>query len=468
MISDFDECRWRPCKSQLFARRAFPALLVALLVVDIPASRQASAGVILLIDQALDEVLNQTDVDGDLRLIVSSSVKNGRYAEAIERLTVLKNASPNDSRVWFALAVSQLGDHRIAEALASAERCVKLRPEWEVAYWLKGAVLVADGKLNRADEAFDEAVRIAPQHAGVYYQRGAFRVVYRSSDLAILASGIVDLQKALELKASPEIVDGMLGKAYVKQRKIALAEQHLRRAFEFSATELNVDALADLVSLYDSTGRSSKAEGVLAEAERRRQLMPVELSALHGGYYLIVARHLVAVRRAPQEITAAFDRAITLHPRNASYRLEYARWLDGMERTREEISVLRQGLASPPYDPELAAQLAWALAESGQNLEEARRWLKQALVGDPKSQYLADTAAWIEYREGNYRAALVAIQPSLGLIQEIPEVAYHAGAIQAELGNKAEALRYLKIALKSGISFPGASRAKELMAQLQR
>ena len=436
-----------------------------------PGRPQARAGLIISVKDAYHEFLSQpdqNDLDRALRAVVTTSLENGRHAEAVTRLVALKDGHPDDGRVWFVLAVAQLGGRRLTDALSSVDQCIRIRPDWLAAYWLKGAVLIALSRLDEAERTFDHAVRIAPDHAGVYYQRGTFLVVYRGGQPEKIAAGIADLRKATEREASPELVDAMLGKAYVALKDPRTAERYLRRAFEHGNTELNLEPLADLVALYDSTSRTRQAEEILVEAERRRRFVPVDRHDLHNGCFLIVARHAIAAEQSPSVVIAAFDRARSQQPESVATRLEYARWLDSTGRNTEAIPLLREGLTSPPYEPELSGQLAWALAESGQNLGESRQWLRHALASDPDSPYLADTAAWIAYREGKYREALAAIRPSLSLIDEIPEVAYHVGAIHAELGNSAEAVCCLRKALQTRKSFPGDRRAKELLAKLER
>lgn len=101
----------------------------------IPAAR---ADVITLQD-AYQELLtepDQNDLDRALREVVTTSLATGNHGEAVTRLTALKDAHPNDIRIWFALAVSQLGDRRLTDALSSAEQSIRIRPDWPVAYWL--------------------------------------------------------------------------------------------------------------------------------------------------------------------------------------------------------------------------------------------------------------------------------------------------------------------------------------------
>ena len=435
-----------------------------------PVYSPVRAGFITVKD-AYQDFLNAPDrneLDRALREVISTSLKNGRHTEAVTRLLALKNAHPNDIRIWFTLAVAQLGDRRLTDALSSADQAIRIRPDWPVAHWLKGAVLIALSRLDEAERTFDQAVRIAPEEAGVYYQRGTFLVVYRSGEPGKVAAGIADLRKAMERAAPPELVDGMLGKAHLALKDPRTAEFHLRRAFEHGTTELNLEPLADLVTLYDSTSRTKQAEDALTEAERRRRLLPVDQHDLHSGCFLIVARHAVAAGQTPSAIITAYTHALAEQPGNVATRLEYAHWLDSVARNADAVPVLREGLTNPPYHPELSAQLAWALAESSPNLKEAREWLKHALASAPSSPYLADTAAWIAYREGKYREALIAIRPSLSLVDQIPEVAYHVGAIHAELGNTAEAIGYLRKALHARKPFTGDRQAKELLTKLER
>ena len=49
----------------------------------------------------------------------------------------------------------------------------------------------------------------------------------------------------MEREASPELVDAMLGKAYVALKDPKTAERYLRRAFEHGNTELNLEPLAE-------------------------------------------------------------------------------------------------------------------------------------------------------------------------------------------------------------------------------
>ena len=410
---------------------------------------------------------DQNDLDRALREVITTSLETGNHGEAVTRLMALKETHPNDIRIWFVLAAAQLGDRRLTDALSSADQAIRIRPDWPVAHWLKGAVQIALSRLDEAEKTFDQAVRIAPDQAGVYYQRGTFLVVYRSGEPGKVKAGIADLRQALDRDAPSDLVDGMLGKAHLALKDPRTAEIHLRRAFEHGTTELNLEPLADLVTLYDSTSQTRQADDVLTEAERRRRLLPVDRHDLHSGCFLIVARHAVTAGQNPSAVNAAYARALAEQPGSATTRLEYARWLDNTAKKSEAVTILREGLTKPPYDPELSAQLAWALAESSPNLDEARKWLKHALDSEPGSPYLADTAAWIDYREGKYREALEAIRPSLSLVDEIPEVAYHAGAIHAQLGNTAEAIRFLRKALQPRTSFPGDRLAKELLAQLE-
>jgi hypothetical protein len=182
---------------------------------------------------------------------------------------------------------------------------------------------------------------------------------------------------------------------------------------------------------------------------------------------LTEAMHARAAKAPTETIEGHFRAALDAGPKDPRVLGEYVRWLDGEQRFGETIALLIEGMNSPPFDPDLAAHLAWRLADAGAELEEAQRWLGIARqkygASDP---YLADTNAWIEYRRGEYGAAWEAIQPGLSLAREIPEVAYHAGAIQARLGDRSSAKQFLGLALKSGEPFRGKDDAARILEQL--
>ncbi len=379
------------------------------------------------------------------------------YDRAVAMLKPLAAQNPSDERIWFLLAVAYYEQNQLSEALAAASRCVEVKPRWQQGYWLKAIVLTAQTDLAQAGRTYDRAVEVAPSEPGGYLQRGQFLVQYRPKDRGQLLAATEDLKKALKVGAPAETAHGFLGLAYRRLGNLEQAEYHYRQVLERSPNQL--DAVKELVSLYEELKQNQKAEQLLVGVRKSSSSLT---SAQSAALSLIEARHAIATGAALQAVDGHFQAALTKWPGDVAGRREYTRWLEATERIPEAIRVLREGLGRTPGDPDLAAHLAWVLAEAGQDLDQARHCLEVARRRNPNSPYLADTEAWIEYRAGNYRAALAAIQPSLTLAEEVPEIAFHAGAIHAKLGNSTTAAQFVRTSLLSGRPFTGKTEAEAL------
>ena len=131
---------------EAFPIRSSHVLVVVTLVLWLgvvgPVYSPVSAGFITVKDAYQDFLSepDRTELDRALRVVITTSLENGRHAEAVTRLLAIKDAHPNDIRIWFTLAVAQLGDRRLTEALSSADQAIRIRPDWPVAHWLKGCL----------------------------------------------------------------------------------------------------------------------------------------------------------------------------------------------------------------------------------------------------------------------------------------------------------------------------------------
>ena len=83
---------------------------------------------------------------------------------------------------------------RHEEAIADYDEAIRLKPDYAQAYYNRGN---AKGRLERHEEAiadYDEAIRLKPDHAQAYYNRGAAKAALDLRDEARK-----DFEIALEL-----------------------------------------------------------------------------------------------------------------------------------------------------------------------------------------------------------------------------------------------------------------------------
>ncbi len=86
-----------------------------------------------------------------------------------------------------------------------------------------------------------------------------------------------------------------------------------------------------------------------------------------------------------------------------------------------------------------------------------------------KDIFTADIYAWCLYKKGNFQEAQKAIQDAMRLKTKDARIFYHAGMIEKELGNKQNAIDYLKKSLNTNPSFDilQAEKAKAALQELK-
>jgi tetratricopeptide (TPR) repeat protein len=123
------------------------------------------------------------------------------------------------------------------------------------------------------------------------------------------------------------------------------------------------------------------------------------------------------------------------------------------ERLADARKVLEDALGAEPGLMVVANDLAFVLAETGENLERALALATQARSALPESPAVADTLGWVYYRRGLMEPAAAEFRAGLALADEdVPErlradLHYHLALVLLEQGRTDEALRTVEQAL---------------------
>jgi tetratricopeptide (TPR) repeat protein len=375
-------------------------------------------------------------------------------------LQLLLRDHPEDLRVWLMLSMSRLLDQNWAGSLEAIDRCLAIEPQLRGGRIIRAMVLAGQWRRDESLVELDRAVDSSSSDKESFLHRGRFLVLYYSENPDQLRRGLADLQRALDLGAPGALVHGLLGSAYRRLGDDARAVHHLEEARRLNPRQM--DVLRELVTLQCDKGELKNARSIVSQIERTVVGLSREEA---GGFAFIQAILAQAERAAPETIEACYRQASSARPTDTRITFQFVAWLEDQNRREEAVALLRGALGAAP-DPDLSAQLAWALADSGASLQEAKKWLEVAKRKYGSDPYLSDTEAWIAFRAGNHREAWGAIQRSLTLVETVPEVAYHAGAIQAALGHRERAIEYLTTSLKSAKAFQGHQEARSLLRSL--
>lgn len=136
------------------------------------------------------------------------------YNGAILDLTRIVELAPEDVRAYGnrGSAYQKLGDTE--KALEDYNRALELSPEYTFAYFNRGSLYVELGEYTKALQDFNQTVILEPEYAKAFYNRGMVYATLGETDAAI-----ADLETA---------------------------EALFRKQNNFAASELALDAIADL------------------------------------------------------------------------------------------------------------------------------------------------------------------------------------------------------------------------------
>jgi len=163
----------------------------------------------------------------------------------------------------------------------------------------------------------------------------------------------------------------------------------------------------------------------------------------------------------------AYERARQLAPEQKGLDLMIGSLQDQLGKYPEAISSYRKALAKTPDDPVALNNLAFLLAETGGDLNEAAQLISKALQKAADAGSIKDTQAWVEMKRHDTAAALPILR---SLVDRYPDDAtfhYHYAVALSESGDRAGAKQEAEIALSKKPSDHVENGVRSLLAQLK-
>lgn len=421
-------------------------------------------------EKALDQLralLRLPDVDLESTLIelvkwLDSEVPKEEGAKVMQRL-VAEFPKMAEMHFAYALLASSRGEYQLA--LQEAEQALALQPDWNRARLLQAQVMAQMGDSEAARAAVQKALRSDPSNVRlrlIYSQflakagdfRGAERELTRilekdpGNNDARFGLATLLMETGRDEKAKKEFLDltdaaKWRAQAYFYLGLIEARQNRLHNALEWfdrvRSGPLEFDAKVNAITALINLGRMTEARQRLTQV---RKQFPNEALRL----YLLEAELLSKAK----DYEAAFDLLSEgLEEMPGQMELLYSRALVAEQLDRLEIleADLRAVLEKNPDDPNALNALGYTLADRGDRLEEAKRYLDRAIELKPDDPAILDSYGWLQYRLGNYEAALDYLRRAYESVED-PEIGAHLGEVLWETGRHQEAKKVWKEALK--------------------
>ena len=348
-------------------------------------------------------------------------------------------------------------------ARSEIERTLELRPSWELAALFKAELLPKGAaqldflKSWLASNPDAKDVRLGYARGLVSEKRyEAARVEFRRL-----------------LSTSPDNPDMLyaVGILALQVNDAAEAEQQLRRFVEIGRGELD-PARFYLGQIADQSGRPDEALRWYDQVSAGEHALPAKVRAaqvLLRQNKLDEARERLAAARAGApgdarlvvaesqllrdagrhaEAFSFLAKALEVQPDQPDLLYETALtaeklgYVDVMERHLRRLMVLK------PDSAQAYNALGYSLADRNLRLDEAAQLLEKALSLAPDDPFILDSKGWLLFRQGNFAAALEALQKAYAQKPDA-EIAAHVGEVLWALGRSSEALVVWREATKA-------------------
>jgi tetratricopeptide (TPR) repeat protein len=376
----------------------------------------------------------------------------GRPSEAIDHYVNATRGDPAATDAALAAARLLYATGEFRKAVELARKHVKKRDAGSVDA-LRIAVRSATA-LGEFDDARESAANMAKLPDGrvpaLVEQAGVERRARgRAAALALIDQSDLDLTEPAHAEALRSAVDDLVALGRPEE-----ATMRLDRALAAHPDQAEWHELRAVVLIV--LGRSAEAR---ASAERALELEPGRGPALG------VLGRVAQSEARTDEALELFDRAAAADNPDPAADLLAAQLLIEQGRDEEGEQRLRDVVGRQPQNAYAANELAWRLAQRGDELAYALELAERAAGLDPRAEIL-DTLGWAQLQSGDAASAVATFERVLAQQPGSASVRYrYAMALEAQ-GRKDEARAALETVLAGG-PFPEVEAARAQLATLE-
>ena len=391
-----------------------------------PAATSPTVAAIARLQATVTANPDDADAQRDLGFALTQRVREtadpSLYAPAEAAFAAALRLHPGDPEALVGVAGIQLGKHQFAAGLATARRAIALSPRLVAAHAAEVDALVELGRYDEADQAAGEMLALGSDLSTLA------RVSYLAELRGHLPAALTAMREAA---ASPGLAPE--NTAYVQALLGNLRAFSGDRAGAAAAYAQALATVPDHAPSLAGQGRLAVAEGRLDDA-------------------IALFARAAAVVPLPEYVIALGDaQAAAGHADDGRRSYELA---------RAEIRLFQSA--------GVVVDLDLALLEADHGDPAAALRFATAAARETPTVRAADAVAWALHRLGRDRDAMTHVKDALRLGSIDPILRYHAGAIEAALGDTAAARRDLGQALATdpGFSATGAAEARRLLDAL--
>jgi tetratricopeptide (TPR) repeat protein len=452
---------------------------------------------------------------------IETLVRQGKFQDARARNEQILKDDSKDPEARGLRATFMLDEGQINQALTELQSVVTSRPQNFVARFNLGRAHFARGEFEQARQDFDQAIAIRPDYmparlaqTQVALIRGDFEAAVHSADETLKASpgsiqGRVMKAAALQrlnkydearallegpLKTNPNQVECLLelGVLDLNQKKNKEAQELFHRAY--TAQPANIRGLLGESKALLLDGQAEKSVDIIKQelaktpdrGDLQRELGNAQMAA--GQFDGSIATFQAEVARTKdnrekadlwarigqsyrfrgdtQKAVDAFEQARQLNPENSAISTTLAMIYDEGGKKEMARKNYEATIKLNPNDATALNNLAYLLAESNGNLDEALTYATRAKQRMPNFAEVSDTLGWIYLKKNLTDSALDTFKTLVLQAPQNPTYHYHYAMALSQKGDRVNAKKECEAALANRPPRNQESQIRDLLAKL--
>ncbi len=435
----------------------------------------------------LNEILKDNPKDDEaIAIRASLNMLTGsreQLQNSINDLQAVVTRMPDNPVLRFNLGRAQLQKGNTQQARIQFEEAIKLRPDYILPKLALAQILQTQGEFGRVVQIAEEVL--------AYDQNNIAARLLRTR--ALIGMGETKQARA-ELQQTSDKNPGVW-EAKLQLAALDLAEQRYKPAEDtfkamYAATN-DPRALMGLTETYTVQQQYDQAMKILRD-ELQKKPDHVEYAIALGNiavrakkYDEAISYFKSALERVPRSADVwirlgetyrlkgdnqgakdGFNKAKELAPTNVIPYVQLALLYDAEGNKDQARPMYEQILKLQPDHPIALNNLAFMLADSGTDLDQALTMAQRAKQKMPQDDNVADTLGWIYIRKNLSDSAIGIFRE---LVRKDPERAvyrYHLAMALAQKGDKASAKKELETALRSKPTKDEEKQIRELIAKV--
>jgi len=440
-------------------------------------------------DQALGvltEILKEKSGDYDARnmraIINVDSANAEKTSEGLAELKVLAVEKPADAVVRYNLGRAELRQGDVDGALLQFNESIRLDPRLIESRYLAANVSLRKGDYNQASQYADDILKVKSDDPVANllkvesltgmgnFNEANTEATRLNRDYPRDAGPKLEMAEVKLAESKFDEADALFRSVYTVDRRNMRALQGILKVYY---AQNRYDQAIEFVTQEAAKNDSPEVHSLIADAALRGgkvDLAIKQYSQLEGANPTSYFEHMRLGDALLQKgnsagAVAEFQTAKSLAPKDKLVSAMLALSLRRAGRLPEAKKAYSEALALDSANPLIMNNLAYLMAESGDNLDEALRLAQNASRIQPANDSLSDTLGWV-YLKKNMTDSAVQIFSNVS--EKNPDQAvyrYHLALALLQKGDKSGARRELEAALTKRPNPDDQAKIGELLAK---